>query len=190
MISHNITGRSNTNFNPRPRAGGDCRSYPAQSRASPISIHAPRAGGDSGLGVSISSSFSFQSTPPVWGATWRRWKNCPFTIFQSTPPVWGATHGRRRQPCRGAISIHAPRVGGDIGAEPLALSDCISIHAPRVGGDFLFIATIPDDLFQSTPPVWGATRTRTVRIKPAINFNPRPPCGGRPFGFQFLNLIL
>ena len=34
----------------------------------------------------------------------------------------------------------------------------ISIHAPRVGGDILWIRSAwVSSLFQSTPPVWGAT---------------------------------
>ena len=78
------------------------------------------------------------------------------------------------------ISIHAPRVGGDVRAHHLRMVDIISIHAPRVGGDVGLKAYLcrvrhfnprppcggrlckqlgldPEDVFQSTPPVWGAT---------------------------------
>ena len=59
----------------------------------------------------------------------------------------------------------------------------ISIHAPRVGGDpFKVRYRRYPTIFQSTPPVWGATR-RGLR-QPADHqphFNPRPPCGGRRF---------
>ena len=34
--------------------------------------------------------------------------------------------------------------------------------------------------FQSTSPVWGTTYPKLRLILPACNFNPRPPCGGRP----------
>ena len=56
-----------------------------------ISIHAPRAGGDS-----IRNSFSFIAT-----------------VFQSTPPVRGATNNELLLTIYNHISIHAPRAGGD-----------------------------------------------------------------------------
>ena len=80
------------------------------------------------------------------------------------------------------ISIHAPRVGSDVTlTSPLSLttnfnprSPCgerpvypndvgisynISIHAPRVGSDATFSCVTSHLLgFQSTLPVWGATR--------------------------------
>ena len=59
--------------------------------ASLISIHAPRAGGDSRLST-LSSRLS---------------------AFQSTPPVRGATQVRELLPMIALISIHAPRAGGD-----------------------------------------------------------------------------
>ena len=34
-------------------------------------------------------------------------------------------------------------------------------------------------LFQSTHPVWGATKARQARKVPRENFNPRTPCGVR-----------
>ena len=57
------------------------------------------------------------------------------------------------------ISIHAPRVGGDgTLIDKWALVKSISIHAPRVGGDgSLESQNRAGPLFQSTPPVWGAT---------------------------------
>ena len=101
--------------------------------------------------------------------------------FQSTPPVWGATGTLHTQGRAGAsISIHAPRVGGDMEKLKSKISNTISIHAPRVGGDSVRHFTLPGfhyfnprppcggrqrraaslkerRLFQSTPPVWGAT---------------------------------
>ncbi len=124
------------------------------------------------------------------------------------------------------ISIHAPRVGRDFrwtsgctfrrhfnprapcGARLRQLMTGggrdISIHAPRVGRDAnTRIKLYGKRVFQSTRPVWGATRS--VRAKrrtthefqstrpvwgatPAAhptsimsrNFNPRAPCGARP----------
>ena len=125
---------------------------------------------------------TFQSTPPVWGATATMTRASLWWPFQSTPPVWGATVGHGCVDAGGRISIHAPRVGGDWtdGANTLTITVFqstppvwgatiqgrtlagvlldISIHAPRVGGDraankAYFIRLA----FQSTPPVWGAT---------------------------------
>ena len=56
------------------------------------------------------------------------------------------------------ISIHAPRVGGDAFIFQPGREFDISIHAPRVGGDDLMRAYYGVRyVFQSTPPVWGAT---------------------------------
>ena len=56
----------------------------------------------------------FQSTLPVWGATEKPGKPLPEpSPFQSTLPVWGATKQVRLQELRPYISIHAPRVGSD-----------------------------------------------------------------------------
>ena len=55
------------------------------------------------------------------------------------------------------ISIHAPREGGDTAPTTSKTETTISIHAPREGGD--------DQLIQP--------------VHLHINFNPRPPRGGR-----------
>ncbi len=95
-----------------PRVGGD----PARTALQldlMISIHAPRVGGDRSTTLNTEAWPVFQSTPPVWGATWRPSRRFRCCIFQSTPPVWGATSAFCRAPRREVISIHAPRVGGD-----------------------------------------------------------------------------
>ena len=91
--------------------------------------------------------------------------------------------------------------GRYVGADP---AGSISIHAPRVGSDACPCWPPPFlRLFQSTLPVWGATCSRvstrqTILISihaprvgsdPALkrelapyeDFNPRSPCGERPF---------
>ena len=56
------------------------------------------------------------------------------------------------------ISIHAPRVGGDEIVNRTITKIKISIHAPRVGGDVYALQRMGGGaVFQSTPPVWGAT---------------------------------
>ena len=73
-----------------PRVGGDDL-HPALLNSTEISIHAPRVGGDEYALQQYISSYEFQSTPPVWGAT-----GCKGHIVEDD-----------------SISIHAPRVGGD-----------------------------------------------------------------------------
>ena len=108
----------------------------------PISIHAPREGGDP---FPVSAK-------------------CCVIIFQSTPPARGATYWGVKKKGDGSISIHAPREGGDAyllmsippnkhfnprpprGGRLLYLDDCvegreISIHAPREGGDYGYCIT-------------------------------------------------
>jgi len=86
-------------------------------------------------------------------------------------------------PLAKVISIHAPRVGSDPLQPPKGTSNVISIHAPRVGSDFnsargvsfgrYFNPRSPcgerpashgisthEERFQSTLPVWGATKIR------------------------------
>ena len=58
------------------------------------------------------------------------------------------------------------------------MSFSISIHAPRVGGDkFTGRWTACTTLFQSTPPVWGATCGH-VRLTPEAEFQSTPPVWG------------
>ncbi len=55
----------------------------------------------------------FQSTRPVWGATMVLGVIDELKAFQSTRPVWGATCGIVLREPEEQISIHAPRVGRD-----------------------------------------------------------------------------
>ena len=145
------------------------------------------------------STASFQSTRPVWGATYA----CilylrPVIQFQSTRPVWGATLRGFILRCFTAISIHAPRMGRDL----CILSERRSqkYFNPRAPYGAR-LASLPYPLkgssFQSTRPVWGATSVclsvaisihaprmgRDSRSSAAIirphDFNPRAPYGAR-----------
>ena len=101
----------------------------------------------------------FQSTHPVWGATFNLNEQDFSNLFQSTHPVWGATSSTRvamatpinfnpRTPCGVRHEL----------ASIIMTSDTISIHAPRVGCD-QWHRSVPviQAEFQSTHPVWGAT---------------------------------
>ena len=147
-------------FNPRPPCGGRRRAEVTHWMPLPISIHAPRAGGDGVLVVvSDGGVRNFNPRPPCGG---RPYSGLRATIqtpgFQSTPPVRGATHmaGRPRiqvqhfnprPPCGGRPLIVVrllyaahfnprPPCGGRRSSQVAkSLQNRISIHAPRAGGD-------------------------------------------------------
>ena len=101
-----------------------------------ISIHAPREGGDGGIGIGNASRAISIHAPREGG---------DLGILQDSPISL-------------AISIHAPREGGDTADNMHKYSTAISIHAPREGGDYQPFAFIDVGVrFQSTPPARGAT---------------------------------
>ena len=148
-----------SDFNPRPPCGGRRLRYCTQTawkkfQSTPpvrgatvailyadgvekISIHAPRAGGDTNA---TGGSFKLLNisihAPRAGGDVWR-----------PAQPVIGKE-----------ISIHAPRAGGDGWRDANKELPKISIHAPRAGGDGApVVGEAFSRLFQSTPPVRGAT---------------------------------
>ena len=124
--------------------------------------------------------------------------------FQSTSPVWRTTsYAGIEDFTKVEISIHVPRVEDDFvkcgaranyvdfnprppcggrrrQAVPRNSRRVISIHVPRVEDDWANgHKPRQPKAFQSTSPVWRTT-TRTGKTKQCtLNFNPRPPCGGR-----------
>ena len=132
-----------------------------------ISIHAPHAGGDSGFHISIQPRGTFQSTPPMRGATGGLWiHRCKEKYFNPRPPcggrlkpvVWisGVADFNPRPPCGGRPCPFSSRTSGNT--------------------------------FQSTPPMRGATFIQPPgSVKPS-DFNPRPPCGGRPLLVIWMDL--
>ena len=171
-----------------------------------ISIHAPRVGSDPTFDINRTVFPAFQSTLPVWGATfvpnrlvWQHWisihaprvgsdrrfmKSWKSRLrFQSTLPVWGAT------PICGfdvevlVISIHAPRVGSD------ARTDFYLVHnqhfnprSPCGERRCPRPAQPAGQEFQSTLPVWGATTPLAVMVT-ATNISIHAPrVGSDPKG--------
>ena len=147
----------------------------------PISIHAPRVGGDTSRPPTHRSAWKFQSTPPVWGAT--HW-GC--LLRPATP------HFNPRPPCGGRRLMDYPEGPAEEHFNP---------RPPCGGRRSLESQNRACPLFQSTPPVWGATRGHvddvvllhisihaprvggdhfpTANAYKSKDFNPRPPCGGR-----------
>ena len=110
----------------------------------------------------------FQSTLPVWGATQiSTIKRCSMADFNPRSPC-----GERRplQLCwfrvQWRFQSTLPVWGATFRGAFCTTDEIISIHAPRVGSDFL-----------SFPTAFAID-----------NFNPRSPCGERPFRFIWLSL--
>ena len=103
------------------------------------------------------------------------------------------------------ISIHAPRAGSDYARAVLVVVAYISIHAPRAGSDYFpprsmsqynnFNPRPPcgerqldgvkldaNDLFQSTPPVRGATVILSIQHIRNKIFQSTPPVRGATIG--------
>ena len=79
------------------------------------------------------------------------------------------------------ISIHSLRVEGDADSTDIHKDFNISIHSLRVEGDpGLSVLRGHNQRFQSTPSVWRETAVSSTHGAGRHNFNPLPPCGGRP----------
>ena len=130
----------------------------------------------------ISLVTGFQSTLPVWGATSLPTLSSGWISISIHAPRVGSDYYEAL--ARGGsryISIHAPRVGSDSRSGFCAFLTKISIHAPRVGSDcaayrcggcnkyfnprspcgerhIYAIVSAIGGIFQSTLPVWGATK--------------------------------
>ncbi len=121
---------------PAPREGGDYRDKSKADRKRSISIHAPREGGDANSLDTLLHILRISiHAPREGGDTMSVIHTTLLPVFQSTPPARGATTVCLRwfAPC--SISIHAPREGGDGFLAHVTFAIDISIHAPREGGD-------------------------------------------------------
>ena len=79
-----------------------------------ISIHAPRVGRDGRYGQDRPSRCNFNPRAPCGARRYTGGATESSLLFQSTRPVWGATfNGLLCFQYNAGISIHAPRVGRD-----------------------------------------------------------------------------
>ena len=146
-----------------------------------ISIHAPRVGRDvfaseqkrlqgnfnprapcgarQRFSLLVSSFSNFNPRAPCGARPISEGGGAAATRFQSTRPVWGATNIVRALALDVEISIHAPRVGRDCRITAgFRLPPYFNPRAPC--GARLIRTPKPSTFsrFQSTRPVWGATR--------------------------------
>ena len=142
----------------------------------------------------------FQSTRPVWGATCFAIFGWILFEFQSTRPVWGATFRNIADYYKVQVSIHAPRVGRDChghrwrqqrgGFNPRAPcgarrylsgacppTQCFNPRAPCGARHHGMHNSFHDNGFQSTRPVWGATKSEQSIRRPARFQSTRPVWG-------------
>ena len=158
----------------------------AATRASSISIHAPRTGSDLTLQSRGGKSADFNPRSPHGERPAKESSSNLYKVFQSTLPARGATERPRPDYRLWRISIHAPRTGSDVRLfamwtltahfnprsphgerlyppRPFIEIVKISIHAPRTGSD---------------------SATNASRFA-CWNFNPRSPHGERPVMADF-----
>ena len=149
-------------FNPRAPCGARLSGLSSATCHQHFNPRAP-CGARLPLDMLLSCAALFQSTRPVWGATHKCNLVHPVQVISIHAPRVGRDLADGTVQCHDCISIHAPRVGRD--PKPYNLLCCvqISIHAPRVGRDF-FASSLssPSLQFQSTRPVWGATKLNAL----------------------------
>ena len=123
-----------------------------------ISIHSLHVEGDWRRQLNTKASKNFNPLPPCGGRPLSKWcmQSC-FLISIHSLRVEG-DGGRFNFVHDTCISIHSLRVEGDVDGVRDGKRQAISIHSLRVEGD-------------ATTTKYG-TQTK--------NFNPLPPCGGRP----------
>ena len=168
-------------FNPRTPCGVRLHPCAGGSGCVHISIHAPRVGCDGACGCiqPLHGYFNPRTPCGVRPASIRI--SSSSTEFQSTHPVWGATAPRPDYIPWGIISIHAPRVGCDLHHRQLQrIGINFNPRTPCGVRPRRPCAQASSAQFQSTHPVWGATRKLWPCGKHARDFNPRTPCGVRP----------
>ena len=136
--------------------------HPATSHT--ISIHASHAGCDLLMPLIKPIPKLFQSTHPMRDATWQETCGNTLSGFQSTHPMRDATFFLFQCFFVIVISIHASHAG----------CDCL-----------LSFLRVLDVQFQSTHPMRDATKYWAKNTSSSHYFNPRIPCGMRPYIFTW-----
>ena len=100
--------------------------------------------------------------------------------FNPRPPCGGRHQFHRVDECGKLISIHALRGEGDYRKHWVAVYMQISIHALRGEGDDKLLQRRSVSLNFNPRPPWGGRRAQDGGLCANNHFNPRPPWGGRP----------
>ena len=145
-----------------------------------ISIHAPRVGGDHLRGALCMAQEHFNPRPPCGGRPEYSRKLTLLRNFNPRPPCGGRRIPQGPERWKSPYFNPRPPCGGRHLLKVHLLDMALFQSTPPVWG-----ATPEEEvrvkgkLFQSTPPVWGATGPSTWTSRTGGYFNPRPPCGGR-----------
>ena len=146
-------------FNPRSPCGERLSADDEQQTNHGISIHAPRVGSDAGAATASKDDQHFNPRSPCGERPASRAAKRDIDTFQSTLPVWGATVCLSCQRRGHGISIHAPRVGSDRASHCAVIKEIyFNPRSPCGERPGQQRAKNPNTKFQSTLPVWGATR--------------------------------
>ena len=161
--------------------GRDVALYAVHDLKRYISIHAPHMGRDRGAGPDVWCRSNFNPRAPYGARLWRFTAFATAMRFQSTRPIWGATIPIDR--VNVACADFNPRA--PYGARRTILTfqwiTCWDFN-PRApyGARLLSKKSVSQgQLFQSTRPIWGATRRTAPQGRFPQNFNPRAPYGAR-----------
>ena len=124
----------------------------------------------------------FQPTRPLRGATIAIVDSIAEVTFQPTRPLRGATN-RVFNPCNSSnISTHAPLAGRDRGhQEQEQFPKKFQPTRPLRGATTKGMPKVSSVIFQPTRPLRGATEQAKKYLEKNRYFNPRAPCGARPF---------
>ena len=186
-----------------PMQGATARIAPLTSFSSCVSIHAPYAGSDLLNRDPFVRQHLFQSTPPMQGATIDT-INKRIDIYVSIHAPYAGSDGIRRSDhrCACSVSIHAPYAGSD--HDTFICDIVVACFNPRpLCRERPECAALNElyCMFQSTPPMQGATTGRCFGLNTRIvsihapyagsdqvnrclhflcrGFNPRPLCRER-----------
>ena len=173
-----------------PLAGRDVSRWMISESCSQISIHAPLAGCDRSNYLTNYSSIIFQSTHPLRGATTALFDRANLTDRISIHAPLAGCDGDLEKSLRiKEISIHAPLAGRDDGPVELVDDpDNISIHAPLAGRDLFQPLALQDVVDISIhAPLAGRDAAGEADAGGGGDFNPRAPCGARPYAATYLN---
>ena len=123
-----------------------------------VSIHAPHAGRDRTLQVTVTRQRRFNPRAPCGARQWYTQGDRVDASFQSTRPMRGATALSDDGDRMIEVSIHAPHAGRDSRSRTRQV--CSAGFNPRAP--------------------CGARRLSCCWSTPCFCFNPRAPCGARP----------
>ena len=149
-----------------------------------ISIHAPRMGRDRlSQGRRCWSHPHFNPRAPYGARPTGARCGTRWTVFQSTRPVWGATRDYAAAATDREISIHAPRMGRDFVCRHAVFGRRdFNPRAPYGARQRAGQKPGPFFTFQSTRPVWGATRGRQAEAATPDGISIHAPRMGRDRG--------